>query len=89
MSFAVGPFLSHRTFETFGPESSTPHLNTLQDVLHPPLLSFGLHIVGGNLVPINRSPDEKKTVDPLWAAVGESPYWLRYPGVKAKEVTLA
>ena len=60
IAFAVGPFLTHGTFETFAPESSKPCLNTLQDVLHPPLLSFSLHTVEGNLVPINRSPEEKK-----------------------------
>ena len=89
IAFAVGPFLTHGTFETFAPESSTPCLNTLHDVLHPPLLSFSLHVVDGNLVPINRSPEETKTVDPPWAAIWESQYWLEYPSVKAREITLA
>ncbi|EXJ86469.1 hypothetical protein A1O3_03420 [Capronia epimyces CBS 606.96] len=48
ISFAVAPFLTHCTFETFAPESSTPCLNTLHDVLHPPVLSFRLHIEDEN-----------------------------------------
>lgn len=87
-AFAVGPFLTHGTFESFAPESSIPSLNTLQDVLHPPLLSFSLHVVDGNLVPIDRSLDEKKTMDPPWAAIRDSQHWLEYPMVKAKEITL-
>lgn len=64
IAFAVGPFLTHGTFETFAPESSTPSFNTLQDVLHPPLLSFSLHVVDGNLVPIDRSLDDKENHGP-------------------------
>lgn len=88
ISFAVGPFLTHGTFETFAPESSTPCLNTLQDVLSPPLLSFSLHVVDGDLVPINWFP-EKKTTDPPWAAIEDSQHWREYPRVEAKEISLA
>ena len=89
ISFAVGPFLKHGTFETFAPESSTPCLNTLQDVLHAPLLSFGLHIVDGNLIPFNRFPEQRKTTDPPRADIWGSRHWLEYPTVKAKEISLA
>lgn len=89
IAFAVGPILTHRTFETYAPESSTPCLNTLQDVLHPPLLSFSLQIVDGNLVPINRSPEEKETMDPPRVSILNSQHWLEYPTVKANEITLA
>ncbi|OAG40435.1 hypothetical protein AYO21_05335 [Fonsecaea monophora] len=89
IAFAVGPFLTHRTFETFAPESSTPCLNTLQDVLHPPLLSFTLRVVGGDLVPISRSPEKLETADPPWATVWKSEHWLEYPHVEAKDITLA
>ncbi len=89
LTFAVEPFLTHGTFETFAPESSTPCLYTLQDVLRPPLLSFTLGIVDGSLVPIHRCPEPKKTMDPPWAAIWKSEHWLEYPRVNAKEIRLA
>ncbi|OAL28179.1 hypothetical protein AYO20_09507 [Fonsecaea nubica] len=89
LSFAVGPFLTHGTFETFAPEASTLCLNTLQDILHPPLLSFTLRVVQGDLVPIGRSPEKTETADPPWAAVWKSEHWLEYPHVKAKDIALA
>lgn len=90
ISFTAGPFLTHETFKTFARKSSTPCLNTLQDVLHPPLLSFSLHIVDGDLVPINQSLlQEHKTRNPPWVVVWKSKHWLEYPRVKAEEVVLA
>lgn len=90
VSFTVGPFLTHEIFKTFAPTSSTPCLNTLQDVLNPPLLSFSLHVVDGNLVPISQSPmQEHKTRNPPWVDVWESKHWLEYPRVRAEEVVLA
>lgn len=89
IAFTVAPFLAYGIFDNFAPESSTPCLKTLQDVLHPPRWSFGLHIVDGNLVPINRSPDHIGTLNPLWASFSESQLSLGHPLVEAKDVKLA
>ncbi|KIW46664.1 uncharacterized protein PV06_02316 [Exophiala oligosperma] len=89
VAFTMAPFLSHGTLETFASKSSTPCLNTLHDVLHPPLFTFSLRVVEGTLVPVNQSPEKMEYVKPYDADVWKARHWRDYPRVKSRDIAMA